>query len=195
MRNGQACLLLLMLAGLATFGGCNQASDATKQPKPSQSTSATTTQIVCDKFTIVHSLKGDTLSVSVDTDLPDFTEVMVSVSRSFFDKKDPEEYVRNYFEEKSTVGQWRQARTIRVSHDAYRKNLEEHKRKTDELGIGGELDRIAPEIDVRFTVHLFQPNPAFGKRNANLTGKATTLTGSDRIVRSESKVSYPLAQR
>jgi hypothetical protein len=74
-----------------------------------------------DKFAIVHSLRGDTLTVSLDTDLPDFTDVMVCVSRSYFEKNSTDELARTYFAEQSTVGRWRQPRQVKVSHDTFRR--------------------------------------------------------------------------
>ncbi len=43
-------------------------------------------QIVCNKFNLVTKVTGSTLELSVDTDLPDNTVVMVSVSRSYLER-------------------------------------------------------------------------------------------------------------
>jgi hypothetical protein len=148
--------------------------------------------IKSDRFVIVQSLRGDTLTVSLDTDLPDFTEVMVSVSRSYFEKNSTDELARTYFEEKSTVGGWRQPRQIKISHDTFKTKLQEQQRKTAEVGIGGELERIEADVVIHFTVPMFQSNAAFGNRNSNLTGSAMTTSGNGRIVTSEVSVRYPL---
>lgn len=194
-------VLPTLALGLLMVGGCSTsdrpASQDTSPLFPDGKVEPPSNEglIKSDKFAIVHSLQGDTLTVSVDTDLPDFTDVMVSVSRSYFEKNSNDEFARNYFEEKSTVGRWRQPRAIKVSHDSFKASLHEQQRKTSQAGIGGQLDRIEPDIVIGFTVPMFQSNAAFGNRNSNLTGAATTASGNGRIVRAKLSVPYPLDAR
>ena len=191
-------VLPTLALGLLMVGGCSTsdrpASQDTSPPLSEGKVEPPSKEgpIKSDKFAIVQSLQGDTLTVSVDTDLPDFTDVMVSVSRSYFEKNSADEFARNYFEEKSTVGRWRQPREVKVSHDIFKASLQEQQRKTAQAGIGGQLDRIEPDVVIGFTVPMFQSNAAFGNRNSNLTGAATTTSGNGRIVRAEVSVRYPL---
>jgi hypothetical protein len=41
-----------------------------------------------------------------------------------------------------------------------------------------ELERIEADVVIDFTVLVNQTSAAFGKRNSNLTGAATTTTGN-----------------
>jgi hypothetical protein len=149
--------------------------------------------VTCNKFQIQQARTGDTLTVSLDTDLPDFTDVMVSVSRSYFKRNDPKEYPLDYLGEKSTVGKWRQPKQIRVSHDVFNERLQERQKITARAGIGGEFDHGASEVVVNFTVPINQTNEAvFGPANRNLRGAATTTSGNWRLVRAEARVRYPL---
>lgn len=182
---------LLMVVGCSTSE--QPASQNTSQPPAAKAAPPPKEgPIKSDTFAIVHDLRGDTLTVSLDTDLPDFTDLMVSISRSYFEKNSTDEFARTYFEEKSTVGRWRQPRQVKVSHDTFKASLQEQQRKTAQAGIGGQLDRIEPDVVIGFTVPMFQSNAAFGSRNGNLAGKATTASGNGRIVRAEVKVRYPL---
>jgi len=190
-------VLPTLVLGLLMVGGCSTsdqpASQDTSPPLSAVKEPPSKEEpIKSDEFAIVHSLQGDTLTVSVDTDLPDFTDVMVSVSRSYFEKNSTDEFSRNYFEEKGTVGRWRQPRQVKVSHDTFKASLQEQQRKTAQAGIGGQLDRIESDVVIGFTVPMFQSNAAFGNRNSNLTGAATTTSGNGRIVRAEVSVRYPL---
>jgi hypothetical protein len=151
--------------------------------------------ITCDRFAIVQSLSGTTLTVSLDTDLPDYTQVMASVSRSYREKGNPDEdYPLNYFEEKGTVGLWRKPRQIPVPDEVFKKALQERQRTTALAGIGFELGAVSPQIETSFTVPIFQANPVFGQNNKNLSGKAVTIKGTMRNVRAETRVSLPLGR-
>jgi hypothetical protein len=190
-------LLVIGTVCLVTLGGCStsdkpSAQNATTHAAADLGRASGAQPIKVDKFEILHSLEGDMLTASLDTDLPDFTDLMVSISRSYFEKNDTEEYSRDYFEEKSTVAQWRQPRQIKVSHDIFKASLQDQQKKTALAGIGGQLDRIDPNVAIAFTVPLVQSNPAFGEANSNLIGAATTAAGKGRLVRAEVKVAYPL---
>jgi len=130
--------------------------------------------------------------VSLDTDLPDFTEVMFGVRRSYYEKNDSEEYIRTYFEEKSTVGEWRKPRNIQVPHSKFNDSLREVLAVSKRAGVGGDLDRIDDDIVTSFTVPVIQSNPAFGEHNVNLSGKATSSTGKSRLVRASARQRYPI---
>jgi len=99
-------------------------------------------QLVCNKFAIKHSIAATNLTVSLDTDLPDSTEIMVDVSRSYFEKGNPEEYPLSYVEEKSTVGAWRSAHQIDVSDPAWKLKLQERQKTTAAAGLGFVLGRV-----------------------------------------------------
>jgi hypothetical protein len=43
-------------------------------------------QVVCNQFKLVTKMIGDTLDLSVDTDLPDKTVIFVTVSRLYLEK-------------------------------------------------------------------------------------------------------------
>jgi hypothetical protein len=150
--------------------------------------------LTCDRFRIVHNLRGNTLTVSLDTDLPDFADVVVSVSRSYFERGDTEEYPLDYLSEKGTVRDWREPRRIELSATAFSKALEDRQRTAALAGLGGEIARVADEVVIDFTVPVIQSNPAFGLGNRNLTGAATTQKGMARLVKAATSVRLPLRE-
>lgn len=159
---------------------------------PSQSAPSSVT---CNRFRVVKALRGDSLTLSLDTDLPDFTVVMATVSRSYFEKGSAEEYPLDYLSERSTVGEWRKPRQISVTHDKFKTDLAERQRSTALAGIGGDVARVESDVVVGFTVPINQPNPAFGPGNSRLTGAAITREGSWRLVKSHVRVPYPLTSQ
>ena len=172
-------------------------------------------KIVCDKFNLKATLDGQLLKVSIDTDLPDNTRLMVGVHRLFNIVYDQEEYLIDYFSEKSTVGQWRGGKTILLDNNKWLSQLVEleakwhniesanQKFKSDysnsripseweeELNKTYEVDKISDTIEVSMVVPINQSNPRFGWRNKNLVGKAVS-TKDLRIVEDEVQIHYPL---
>ena len=129
-------------------------------------------KIKCDTFDVKSHLQNDELLVSLDTDYPDYAEIMVSVYRIFYEIGESSEYSRNYFEEKSTVGNWRKQRRISVAHAKWLADLEAHRREMNRLGIGFTVDRIDDDIEISMVLPINQEDERFGHRNSNLVGKA-----------------------
>ena len=148
-------------------------------------------QVVCNKFKLVTKVKGSTLDLSVDTELPDNTVVMVSVSRSYLEKGNPDIYSVDYFSEKSTVGKWKSRHKIFVDSEEWKSSLRTKQQKMSRLGLGFDVASISDKISVRMIVPINQPDPRFGELNSKLTGKAVTTTGL-RVVEDEIELNYPL---
>jgi len=148
--------------------------------------------VTCNRFQINHVLSEDSLMVSIDTDLPDVTVVMVGVSRSYYEKGSTEEYPLSYFDQKSTIGAWRANRRIDISDSKWQLDLQERQRKTAAAGIGFELGRVSPTIDISFTVPVNQPDPRFGTMNRNLTGSLVDQSKPMRTIQADVKLPRPL---
>ena len=148
-------------------------------------------QVVCNKFELVTKVTGSTLDLSVDTDLPDNTVVMVSVSRSYLEKGNTDIYSVDYFSEKSTVGIWKSEHIISLDSEKWKSSLREKQEKMSRLGLGFDVASISEKITVHMVAPINQPDPRFGKRNSKLTGKAVRATGL-RVVEDEIEIGYPL---
>lgn len=147
--------------------------------------------VVCDLFSMRTRVNGDSLRLALDTDLPDHTVVMVSVSRIYWEKGSPERYSIQYVNERSTVGNWKAEHEISISDDKFYTLLLAKQQKMDRVGLGFEVARVSDEIEVRMVVPIFQPDPRFGKRNEHLVGPKVRTTGT-RVVEDEIKFSHPL---
>jgi hypothetical protein len=151
-------------------------------------------KVVCDRFKILHQVSGSVLKLSLDTDLPDFTQVMVSVSRSYLKTGSTDEYPVNYFEEKGTVGTWRTPREIRLDNAAWRASLRERQQVAARAGIAFDVQNIETNIEVSATVPVHQLHPVFGVGNRNLEGKAVSKSGSWNLVNAAARLVFPLGQ-
>lgn len=148
-------------------------------------------QVVCDKFKIVARLTGSALSFSLDTDLPDNTVVMVSVSRSYFKTGKTDRYPLNYFSEKGTVNTWKLLHIITIDNDIWRSKLRQAQEKMSRLGQRFDVASVSDKITVRIVAPINQPDPRFGKQNSKLTGKAVSGTAL-RIVKNEIDIDSPM---
>lgn len=150
-------------------------------------------QIVCDTFEITTDMTEKGLSLSLNTDLPDFSEIMVSVSRSYFEKGNDSPFSLEYFSEKSTVGQWRVSKNITLNNATWKSELEDKQKEMAKLNLGFEVDKISEQIDVRMVLPVRQKNPIFGEDNQNLIGKAVKMSGSLKISESEKHIDFSLS--
>ncbi len=135
-----------------------------------------TEKIVCNRFNLISSVNGSTLSLALDTDLPDSTVVMVSVDRSYWETDNPEtEYAIDYLSEgvystRSTVAQWRATHDISIADDLWQSHLRAHQAKTAKLGFGFDVSSISKNIKISMVAPVNQPDPRFGEGNENLCG-------------------------
>lgn len=148
-------------------------------------------QITCDVFDIESKLNGKNLLVSLNTDLPDNTVLMFSISRSYWEKGSSDEYSIDYFSEKSTVQEWRNARAIVIDNSKWETDLQDKQRELAPLGLGFDVDKISDSVVVRMVVPINQPNPKFGDRNSSLTGEKVNTSGF-RTVSDENSLYYTL---
>lgn len=203
---GNICMSHIIAIALLCIIGCSDSNDG-----PSSSPE----KIVCDKFNLKVTLDGQLLKVSVDTDLPDNTRLMVSVSRLFNIVCDQEEYLIHYLDEKSTVGQWRGGKTLLLDNNKWLSQLVDLEAKWHNIEIANqkfmsdysnrrippewkeslnkkyEVDKISSSITCRMVVPINQLDPRFGWRNKNLVGTAVS-TEDLRIVEDEVQIRYPL---
>jgi len=190
------CILALLIATFLMY--CtSEKTDSKKEvsekieSQPVEMSSETETQIVCDIFELITNVTGSTLSLSVETDLPDYAVVMVGVSRTYKEKGSPDKYSVDYFSEKSTIGEWRAAHNISIDSDRWKKALKDKQRNLAQARLGFDVESISDMILVNMVVPVNQPNKKFGDRNKNLVGKAVRTTGL-RVVEAEIEIEYPL---
>lgn len=150
----------------------------------------------CDKFELVaqfegiQSVDGRRAIVSLTTDLPDTTDVSVTISRSYLNSADGEQYTDDYFVENSKVGDWRTPRMIELDHLTWTAALEKSRANFRRFGEILVVSRIDDFIEVSFVVPLRRSDPRFGAGNRNLAGAA--VDAGLRTIRKTVKLDWPL---
>ena len=132
------------------------------------------------------------LSVILETDLPDTTQLIVTVGRNVLNAVDKQEYQIDYFQERTTVGAWRKERVIDLNHDNWQAALEKRLKFLAAAQEPFQVQSLNSRIIVSFTVHVSQDDPRFSGQNANLKGKAVTKTPFGNVVRKELGFGWPV---
>lgn len=152
-------------------------------------------RLVTDTFAIDHEWQGDTLVVSIRSDLPDAATVMVSVDRRYWRHGSSLDYSRTYLSEKSLIGVWEgRPHRVVIDNEAWKKDLENHQREMARVGEGFRVRRIEDSVRVEFVVPINQYDPRFGDENNNLVGEAVRTEGL-RVVEEELALPHPLEGR
>lgn len=148
-------------------------------------------KLICDTFDIIYDTDVNSVNISLQTDLPDATEIMVSVSRTYWWKGVKDAYSIDYYSIKSTVGKFRTTQNIMLKKAKWDKELKSQIDFAVAANRPSQVSRVSGNVNIRIVVPMFQANPAFGKRNENLKGKKVQK-GDFRIVESEVTFKRPL---
>lgn len=190
-----AIIPLIAAMYLAGCGGDSTPPANTTPPSDAKATSPVSSKepLICDQFELVTAISGETLQLSLNTDLPDDTIISITVDRSYWEQGNTEEYSRSYFEQKSTVGEWRRVHEIDISSELWKRNLKDFQAEMSRSSLGFEVARISDDIEARIVAPFVgQTNPKFGERNKNLEGSAVSERYGAKLVEGESKIRRPL---
>ena len=153
-------------------------------------------QVVCDQFEPKAALDGMFLSAWLETDLPDSTNITVTVSRSYraLDKLSGSvnQYPVNYSYSRAKVRDWRNPRRIELDNALWRRTVDDTEQKAAALGFPSEIRGVATDIRVSFVVPISQEDPRFGPRNEKLEGKKVRIYNDRRNVSAEQRLRFPL---
>jgi hypothetical protein len=153
-------------------------------------------KITCRRFSIIVRREGHGLKLSLDTDLPSDTEIMVSVERDYraVVEGKADTYAEAYLEaEKASVADWRSPHLIDVADSIFRNLLHAHEQRLASAGMPMSVRRISQQVSARFTVPINQSNPRFGLWNVNLVGPSVKHQGSLHIIQLEKSIRLPLS--
>jgi len=185
--------LLFAISATLTLIGCSpsESEPATKTGIEKDPVTEKSKTITCNMFDVNWNIKGNTLTFSLSTDLPDDTDIMVSVSRGYLEKGDSYEYAINYFSEKSTVNKYHSNHSVTIDDDVWEAELKAFQDKMAGVGFGFEVAKVSEEIGINFLVPINQSNPLYGDKNINLDGNVVSTSGL-RTISKELKIKKPL---
>ncbi len=147
------------------------------QPNPVEEGGERNHWVNCDKFEANAILKVDRVELTLDTDLPADTVVMLSAGRTYREKGNPSNYVIDYFSRKLRVDDLRAKPVIGIgsvfplSDKDAMAQFEAKRDKLATIGLAGHIESISDYINIDIVVPVNQPNPAFGRMNASLRGR------------------------
>lgn len=119
-----------------------------------------------EQFKVDYSLSGNSLEVSILTDLPDNIQVSLSVSRSYWEKENPSEYSVAYISEQSTIGEWKNTRTIFLDNQKWKDDLVAKQNEMAASGLGFDVDKISDSIKIYAVVQFSNdPYPNFNEKS------------------------------
>ena len=129
-----------------------------------------TSGVECTKYKVTAQMLKDSLTISVLSDLPDDTDINVSVDRPYFERGQSDS------SNLSVLNKTMKLATLREGHDFVidEKSAMQRWAKTREVhakaGNALEIDRFSDVLELSVSVYAGQTNPRFGLRNVNLKG-------------------------
>ena len=153
--------------------------------------------VVSDLFSLQLGMDGNELLFRLDTDLPDFAEVSVSVVRNYFRVGDSNDYPIDYFSETKLVEEWRDVHRIFLDNDMWANELRETRDLFARFGsdMAFSIDRIEEEeVVVSAVLHARQDDPRFGGNdNPALTGDAVQRSSGMNVIRASQAIGFPFS--
>ncbi|HEY0552782.1 MAG TPA: hypothetical protein VGG20_00840 [Thermoanaerobaculia bacterium] len=167
-----------------------------RQPPETKSATSAESQkrIICNKFQIKVKEEGTHLFISLDTDLPENTQVMVTMGRDYKATMNgkSDTYTEAYLDTSSTVSEWRAVHRVDIQDSMFRTALADTLERSRAMHTNMKVGKISATIDVQFIVPINQANANFGKGNANLGGAVVVQKGSWNLIDKEQSVHHPL---
>ncbi len=146
--------------------------EKSENKRPIQSENITN-PIVCNEFKIEAKVIGKdplTIRYKINTDLPDFTDVMPSLYREVFtmeEGKRKTNRIEYYNGESTTIGNLRNGLEIQIP-------LSFSEKPQLSVLAGDQFEKISDYLKLRIIVPVRQVNRQFGEDNINLKGKKVT---------------------
>ena len=184
----------------ATTTGNRQNSETEKKEAVStvddnqKTISSVNSKVFCNRFNINTILKGRELEFWLNTDLPDNTFVMVSVSRRYWIKGSLGTYSGSYYGKSIFVYELRKPVTVILDDKQWRRQVEEKHKQIDPSGEPLQVSKISDEVELKLVVPINQDNSAFGPRNVNLEGTMVTAEQGFNIIRKEKMFIIPFGK-
>lgn len=205
----RACVIIIIVSVFVSIKGNNSIHiEVPKHPitqKTSEQNQISTTKsetknakpiaesVRADKFEVSTNLKDQKIEITLDTDLPDDTDLMFYIARTYYKLGKPKSpYNYDYISKKMHVSDWKTPQTFTLDNDVWKSGLKAFQDKLAPATMGFELDRIDDKIEVYLVVPSSQDNPAFGDRNSKLSGKAVIEEDGWKGIRKTVFIPYPL---
>lgn len=188
--------LLLTVLFDAIYGEEKKGELVRESKNPKVVAAPETTQIVANKLIIQAEREERAVMLFLNTDLPDWAEVWVTLSRLYYRVGKEDAYSGGYFSEKARIAAWRTPRRISYDDAAWKAERSADQARLSRISsdMAYEIDRIEDHLTASVTLHLNQPDPRFGGfGNPNLFGAIVSKSGKWNVVRAKQRIPAPLA--
>jgi len=166
-----------------------------KKARFTQKASSKPKIVICNNFNLNAEITGRNLKFWITTDLPDYTTVMASVSRHYWEKGSSETYLGSYYSKKSSVNELLKPVTVIIDDTKWKRQVEKKQHTLASIGEPFEIARISDNVEIDLTVPVNQQNPIFGKMNKNLKGTIVIDDHGLRIIRVDKSLPFPFGER
>ncbi|MFA5806573.1 MAG: hypothetical protein WC879_18230 [Melioribacteraceae bacterium] len=167
-------IYLFTIVGLIT--ACNNGQNTNTSTKTKEST--------YNQFALNYALENKALSISLNSDLPNDIEVILSVSRSYWEEGSSDEYSIDYISKKNTVGELRNGTNLLVDNSQWRSNLTSKQKELSSVGLGFDVSKISDNLEISAIVPLTnQPYPKFDNTNS---------VSDPQIISNKVKIHFPI---
>ncbi len=150
-------------------------------------------KLLVTQFKLDVSKINNKISFKLITDLPDDTQVSISISRSY-DDHDGKKYSFDYFQETSSLLKWRGYHSVEISDSDWQQQLKKRKELFRKLGEPIYVKSIDNNLLIKASITYKQPNPKFGYKNRNLDGEEVKKETSGNLISSEKVIFSPLKE-
>ena len=127
-------------------------------------------EIICKEFSPKISKLGKIVEFSLNTDLPENTQVSVTISRDYKEKGKSENYSLAYYEFRGTISDLKEKRSADISTAVWDEKMGKKIDLMASLGadLAFTLGKISDYIAISMVVPVNQSNKEFEKMNKNL---------------------------
>ncbi len=141
-------------------------------------------QVSCNRFDVKTELETEAVRVSLFTDLPQDSRVVVSISRRYWRRGERGVFLLEYYNREMPVKGLTRPILIDLS-DSVKKTLVEKINEARRFAGRGpvSIERVDEDFKLRVSLTMSQPNKAFGENNSRLSGEMVRQRGAYRGVR------------
>lgn len=102
------------------------------------------------EFSVDYTITGNVLTPHLKTDLPQNTNIVISISRYYWEKNDEynSDYSVDYFNETRTVSNWGEFKGISLDDNEWEEKLHQKQVKMAEVGLGFDIKNISDSITI-----------------------------------------------
>lgn len=106
-------------------------------------------KIVCNEFSLVSEVVNSNIKFSLHTDLPNSSEVMISLFRTYRISGDSRDLVVKYFDGVKKVSEWKEPFIVEISDEVWMSNYKLEQERLAKYGVNDSAISISNIVELR----------------------------------------------